>query len=736
MGDLYEPIEGRREQENPLVGELVVVQKPPGTAGLTEDGLIQEARALADRLQKIVTGRAVQVQDAGDGRWRPAAYGDVAVLLRRMSHLHLYEEALQRAGVPYHVVAGHGFYKQQEVLDVLHLLRVLNDPSDDLSLAGVLRSPFFAVSDEGLYHLRQMAPRLHEALAAAAEAEHLDREDRRGLGRAAALLGRWSAAKDRRGLAALVDDVVFESGYAAAAVGRFGGERAYANLRQMVELARRFEQRGLYSLGDYVEYVSEFMARQMRAEQAALSAPGSAAVQLMTIHKAKGLEFPIVAVPDLAYAPHGPAEACYVHPATGVALRMRDEEGDRRTSGALALARLDAAAADAAETGRLLYVALTRARDYLILVSHDGYNRATGSSWLDVLFRGLGADRQAGEQTVRLPTGHAALLDIRPPLAETVSHAVRRVGPRDLFDKGRVAWDRLHERAQRVARRTVADVIAPTGPIPLEPRPPARITATALALYRRCPALYRWQEVLGLDASALPDRDAPERAAAEGGPGGSLSALAWGVMSHRAMELATSASPDAVAAAVEGAVREASVPGGAAREELRRRLAGSVEGFWRSPLGRRVAAARQVRRELPFALGLAETEIHGIIDLLFEGADGRWEVVDYKSSAPPPEKADEAAKAYELQLDLYALAAGRWLGRPVERWSIYFLGSGAAVERASGPADAAQTEADAGQALAGIAAGRFGPAQNGRCGACRFQALCNPGSRCRSRDAP
>ena len=277
---------------------------------------------------------------------------------------------------------------------------MLDDPADDLALAAVLRSPFFSVSDEGLYHLRQLGAPLHAHLGTGAAAAHLDAEDRRGLRRAADLLPRWAAAKDRLGLAALVDRVAFESGYAAAVVGKFGGERAYANLRQMVELARHFQDRGLWSLGDYIGYVTDFMSSEMRAEQAPVETAGADTVRLMTIHKAKGLEFPIVAVPDLAYAPAGRRPPYLVHPATGVALRMRDEDGGGRTSAALALAQGAAADADRQEGRRLFYVALTRAKDYLILSSYHGYNRSRQETWLDALLGGLGEDVAPGVRDV------------------------------------------------------------------------------------------------------------------------------------------------------------------------------------------------------------------------------------------------------------------------------------------------------------------------------------------------
>ena len=729
MGEAYEPIEGKYRQVNDDVAEVIHVFDPDEPKGFhADEGHTQEARALAARLEEIVKTASVKVWDADRDAARPVRYGDIAILLRRTTHLHVYEEALERRGVPYYVVAGRGFYKQQEVLDIIHLLRVLDDPADDLHLAGVLRSPLFAVSDEGLYRLSRLGASLRAALPAAAEAEGLHPEDRRGLARAARLLATWGAEKDRLGLAALVDRVAFESGYAAASVGRFGGERAYANLRQMVELARHFERQDPSALGDYVDYVTDFMQSEMRAEQAAVEAEEGDTVRLMTIHKAKGLEFPVVALPDLGYAPRGPRARWFIHPATGVALRMREEEdasgtgeADRParkaagtpTSGALALARGMETDAEQAESHRLLYVAMTRAKDYLIFAGHEQYS-GPHDSWLDAVFQGLGATDDPGNQVIRLQTGGTVRIGIHPPLSSRPSRAARRGGPRDLFAAGRVRWDRVGDRAQSAPRRTVEQMLRQTAPAPQVLRPPARIAATHLATYVQCPRLYWWTHVLGVER--------PEPAPAAAG----LSPLRWGTVCHRAMELVHDGSGAAVRAAARQALREVAVTE-SDRRKLGDRLVASLSAFWDSAVGRRVAAARQTRREMPFVLALDGTEVRGTIDLAFEDAQGAWEIVDYKSSAPSPERADQAAALFDLQLGLYALAAGRWLGRDVARWSVYFLGPAVAVEHQVAAGDLERADAAARKALAGIAAARYDCIDEHMCLPCRYRGLCGSG---------
>ena len=194
------------------------------------------------------------------------------------------------------------------------------------------------------------------------------------------------------------------------------------------------------------------------------------------------------------------------------------------------------------------------------------------------------------------------------------------------------------------------------------------------------------------------------------------------------MELARSPAPEATAAAVAGAMREVQAPADA-RPELERRLRAALKVFWASPLGGRAAGAKRAWREVPILLAVGGTEIRGQIDLVFQGSDGRWELVDYKSGTPPPERAEEAARPYELQLGLYTLAASRWLRAPISRWSVYFMGSAAVAERAVTAADLGRIEQAARAALEGMAAQRFDPLDPAACAGCNLRRLCRTTSR-------
>ena len=193
------------------------------------------------------------------------------------------------------------------------------------------------------------------------------------------------------------------------------------------------------------------------------------------------------------------------------------------------------------------------------------------------------------------------------------------------------------------------------------------------------------------------------------------------------MELVRDSGDAAVRAAADQALREVALPE-SERRKRSDRLVALLSAFWESEIGHRVAAARQDRREMPFVLAFEGTEIRGTIDLALEGCDGAWEIVDYKSSAPSPDSAEEAAARFDLQLALYALAAGRWLGRDVVRRSVYFLESAVAVEREVSAADLERAAANAREALAGIAAATYDSKDPHVCRHCRYLDVCDNGS--------
>ncbi|MGC4005828.1 MAG: UvrD-helicase domain-containing protein [Pirellulales bacterium] len=301
----YEPLQAARA--NVGAGANVEFLWPPGDAarGATYENRRTEARWIAQRLRAILDSGEKLIDDPREG---PCAVhpGDIAILFRALSNVQLYEDALREAGIPYYLVGGHAFYAQQEIFDLVNLLRAVHSPADEIALAGALRSPIFGLTDESLFRLMREGKTLAAGLT--------NRETWRGfvtaeqtgpVERAATTIERLRAIKDRVSIAELIRSALEWTGYDAALVAEFLGERKLANLEKLIDMARVFDRSGTMGLGDFLTQLSDYVSAEPKESLAATHPENSKVVKLMTIHKSKGLEFPLVVVPDLGRAKRG-----------------------------------------------------------------------------------------------------------------------------------------------------------------------------------------------------------------------------------------------------------------------------------------------------------------------------------------------------------------------------------------------------------------------------------------------
>jgi ATP-dependent helicase/nuclease subunit A len=328
------------------------------------------AQALARRLSELYSSGEIRSWD------------EVALLFRASTPFSIYEQALEEAGIPFVTVAGRGFYNRPEVRDVLNLLRALADPWDDQALAGLLRSPAFGVSDVGIYQLRcpqgKVRP-IQEAMGGDLTAlSTMDQEHTR---RAQAILDELVPLVDRLPVAELLKRLLDRIDYRAtlATLADAGdSSRLWRNVDKLIGDA---QNSGLVGVRGFLEYIATMRDVGAREGEATSEAEGS--VRLMTIHKAKGLEFPIVVLADAARRPN---------PSREVAFRLGEvwtvsPDKLEGTSLAYRLARAQDALQNEAEERRLLYVALTRAQEKLIINGHVRIkdDQAFTDGWLDAL---------------------------------------------------------------------------------------------------------------------------------------------------------------------------------------------------------------------------------------------------------------------------------------------------------------------------------------------------------------
>jgi ATP-dependent helicase/nuclease subunit A len=343
----------------------------------------READAIARRVAAMVAGEALVAEGEGvERRPRRVRPGDVVLLFRSMSNVAIYETALRNHGLDYYLVGGRAFFAQQEIHDLLNLLRALENPRDEVSLASTLRSPFCCLSDEALFFLARHRDGPWAGLHDEATLAQLPDDQRPAAARARRHLDRWHARKDRLPIARLLGEVFADSGYDAAMRFEHLGDRKLANLWKLQEMARAFDRSGLFGLAEFIGRLGEMVSRQPREEQAATQPESADVVRLMTIHQAKGLEFPVVFVPDLAARTGGAQQpAAHWDARLGCVVRPpADEDPPPFPDFAARLWKAREAVEELHEDLRTLYVACTRAQDYLVLSASlsDGYAPETG----------------------------------------------------------------------------------------------------------------------------------------------------------------------------------------------------------------------------------------------------------------------------------------------------------------------------------------------------------------------
>ena len=563
-------------------------------------------------------------------RVRPARYGDVALLLPKLTSDEVFEEAFSRRGVPLRLIGGRRYYRREEIHALVRILAALTDPGDTIAALAALRGPGFGVSDRAILALRLTQPRtsldrtrpLDTAEIERRAATTPDPDAARDALQALARLVDLRALAAERPLPELTAQVIEDTGIAAYFALWDRGEQRVANLQRIVDLARRIERSGRGSLRAFVRWLEQLADDEPREGEVGEADEETDAVILRTIHGAKGLEFPIVFVGGLAGSDKLPDD--------GVRW-LAGESGEGGEPGTIELAARtlrtrgwDAAAArekvrEEAEIKRRLYVAITRARDLLVLPELPGISRrvglferlAAGSPWVDPATFGVwDAAELAGdlpEVSVRVDPSIGAIPDAAGGLDPASARAM---------------------------------AISHSAPVAATIRPSALADDSPAAAFEDVPA-----EESRARARTL-GRAVHERLAAEfRGP----------------------APSDGEALMPEPAL--------AARVE---RLA---QAFLDSPLGARVRAASERLVEDVLAAAEDGRVVEGSLDLAFVEA-GSWVLVDYKTDRldrTDSARTREAAERYRPQLAAYARLLERLTGRPVVEAHLFFLHPGADV---------------------------------------------------------
>lgn len=620
-------------------GPVVAVLGGETEADTVGEVRVHEGAAIANAIAAIVAD-GWTVLDPDTGVTRRARRSDIAILLPTRAALPTIEDALEAAEIPARIESQSLVYASAEIRDLVSVLSAIDDPSDQVALVAALRSPAFACSDVSLVEFREAGGRWNLLRPGAPDlpSDHPVLES-------CAALRALHGARWWRTVSETVDAVIRDRRLLTLALAHNRARDRWRRIRFFQEQARAFVEDGGSSLGGFLDWAREQAEEGARVVEMVVPEPDDDAVRILTIHGAKGLEFPIVVIaglnadddttpPNVLWDPDGRPE-----------IYVGARENRFTTAGAAALVDPDAEAA-LAERVRLLYVAATRARDHLMVsLFHKPKQRRTAAARLIPYLR---------------DAPHVTF-DPEPALDRAVS------APFQL--------DLCAEPRREPLPTDVGDPAA--APTWIARGRSATVAATRLAAAH--------SDGLADERDAKAEPEGPRRAWQRGRAG-----TAIGRAVHAVLQSVDLDDPDGLAAIAHAQSLAEGIPG---REREIERLARSALA---APIVAEARASGRFWREVPVATPIGDVIVEGFVDLLIETPAGLV-VVDWKTDSVPDDTAiDAAVERYTLQGAAYALVLEQVLGRPVVRCVFVFTRSPKALERevADLPAAVAEVRAN------------------------------------------
>lgn len=676
------------------------------------DNIQLEARVILQRIKELMgesESKRFIVYDKNVNGYRPVEYRDIVILLRATARWAMvFLEELTNAGIPAFADTGTGYFETPEIKTIISLLQVIDNPMQDIPLLAVLKSPIFSFGPEELIDIRMEEPdkTIYEALKKAST-----REDELGKKTLSFLtnLKKWQD----RALHLPVDEFLWylyrDTGYYGYVGAMAGGVQRQANLRVLFERAKQYEETSFKGLFNFINFINRLKVSSGDMGSAKILGENENVVRIMSIHKSKGLEFPVVIAAGMGkqFNFQDLRRSILYHHELGLGPDFVDYKRRIAYPSVIKEAikkkiRLESLS----EEMRILYVAFTRAKEKLIITGSVADIKKTASKW----GQSLAFDGKLPEFDVLKAKNYfdwicpaimrhrdlKALRDIAE-IEEVIEEdsskwEVRIWGKKDaLFSKKEINKEELNvmneleridingrssEFAEEITRR-----LDYSYPYKKSSSLPAKLSVTEIKRILN-------EEVLDENTTSIFEKTVLKTPAFLEERKG-LNATERGAVMHLIMQkldLNNVLSLDDIIRQIKVMVD---------KEILTEVQAGTVnvkriEGFFKSPLGIRMLNSGYIRREVPFHIELKSTEIYkdlpeeyegeliavqGIIDCFFE-EDGEIVLLDYKTDYVTDENINEIREKYKVQIDLYAKALEKITGKKVKEKYIYLFYNG------------------------------------------------------------
>ncbi len=647
------------------VPEIMLVDTRTDDGDDAPDKIATEAAAVARRIQKLVQ-EGTLVSDRGV--MRPVRYGDIAILMRSANSAgETYRRELARAGVP--VLGGQtgSYYTSVEVSALVCLLAVIDNPHQDIPLIAALRSPIFGFTADELSEIRAAEKNADFYSALVKNSE----QSEKCAGFVSELRDLRECATDME-LGELIMHIYNRLDVMAIFSAMTDGAMRTQRLIQLLECARRYEATGFKGLHRFVDWLG---ALAEKGDEPASGQTGNA-VTIMTVHKSKGLEFPVVFLCDTSrkFNRNDAREAVLIHPELGVGPKVTDAERKIEYNGLARNAILLRSEREMlSEEMRLLYVALTRAKERLIMTAavkdpEDKLQKLMNSTQFPVSPEVL--------MTAQMPATwlmYALLSDGGRTMSLSIYH------PEDEAQNACADQRRINAEASEELVELMRKNLAYIYPHGRAAELPSKVTATELKKLAEPD-----EEAVSIAPKKQRSFKSPDFMR-EGKP---LLAAERGTATHMVLQYidyTKAQSLDGIKDEIERLRRDKFL----SERQAQAVNAEAIEGLFKSEIGQRIMNADKLVREFKFSL-LCPAErffeggegekvlLQGVIDCCIE-ENGELTVIDYKTDNVKGEALAERAKTYAGQLRAYAIAVEAMTGKPVKQCALYFLNEGKTV---------------------------------------------------------
>jgi len=606
----------------------------------------KEAEILASHILSIV-GKKKNETDGDEEKF--IEYRDIGILLRKVTQVQAILDKFYDIGIPYYFSTKKGFYDKYEIVDLLNLMRVTEFKTDDYSLASLLRSPIVGLSDNTLFILGVTG-----SFTTAFNDENGDSfsgNEKEKFLRAKKIISDLREIKDRLNPSKFIQNIIDEINYIPFLLGSKDGKQKALNVYKLQEIVLKLEEGGVNSFGDLMEKLNRIQNLEISEGEAYSHAEGDNVVNIMTVHSAKGLQFPVVYLPDLNSTVTNKSRLIYYDGNSGLGYRLRHGNEVEIDIIGWSLKKLDKVK-DISETRRLLYVAMTRAENYLIFagareMNKENLNSPRKGTWLKEILDGIGIESDEQTDTVHFNG-----------LTFPIVKEIREAKSADFKKKEEIFSPELLKSKKYIE--------------PIEAmRTPVRITPTGFMKYTECPKKYELAEIFGIEE---PDKTENKSSKIEPASGIKFGKIAHDFLSQLDFH---EREHDKI---INKLLLKNKIDG-KFKNEYTDELEQIIERFSKTEIFQQLHSlpAEKIKKEEKFFIEFEGVIIEGKIDLMYE-MDEKWILMDYKTDVVDKDQFDKKAEHYRPQLLLYAKAIKNITKDYPLKTSIYFTRSGQEYE--------------------------------------------------------